>query len=120
MTNMQRWQDYTNLVLGIWLFLAPWIFSTASDAASSWNAWCLGALIIIVALMALKSPRNASLEWTNVTLGFWTLIAPWVLGFTAIYSATWNSAVIGILVLAAAYSAVYTLQRGKPTSTSLQ
>jgi SPW repeat-containing protein len=118
MTTTRRWQDYANLVFGCWLFLAPWIFATTSDPVSSWNAWFLGALIAIVALLALNSPANASLEWTNVSLGFWTLIAPWALGFSANYqSAIWDTAIVGVLVISVAYSALYALGHGTPTST---
>lgn len=90
------WKDWTNLVLGFWLFLTPWIFSNLSAAANT-NAWLVGAAIVISSGLALRALRPWE-EWTNLTLGVWMILSPWVLGYTGHEGFMWNSIVIGALV----------------------
>jgi hypothetical protein len=70
-----------------------------TDAASSWNAWILGVLIVVVALWALAAPGSQVAEWVNVVLGAWVFIAPWVLGFAGLAAAAWDAWIVGILVV---------------------
>lgn len=92
-----RWQDWVNLILGIWLFIAPWIWS--SHMSAGWNAWILGVIIVVMALWALSAPAMAFPEWVNVIAGIWLFIAPWVLGYYAVtHSAAWNQWVVGVIV----------------------
>jgi SPW repeat len=51
--------DVINLALGAWLFLTPWIFGFASEAAPSWTAWLSGIAIAAVAIAVLV----AFTEW---------------------------------------------------------
>ncbi|HWI28692.1 MAG TPA: SPW repeat protein [Stellaceae bacterium] len=121
-----RWQDWTNLVLGLWLFISPWVLRYASGAATapagggagaaatggpagsvvgmaaaganaSWNAWVLGALIALLSISALARMEFWQ-EWINLLLGVWVFIAPWVLGFVALAAAAWDHWVVGALV----------------------
>lgn len=98
-----RWQDWGNVALGAVLFFAPWLFGTSDDVASSWNAWALGLLIVSVALWALAGPRAQLAEWSNVILGAWMALAPFVLGFTGLAAAAWTAYLVGggVLILAA-------------------
>ncbi len=79
---MQKWRnesfvDVVNLILGAWLFAAPWLYGFASGAAG-WNAWIMGALIALVAIAALAAFAEWE-EWINLVLGLWVLVAPWAL-----------------------------------------
>ena len=89
----RRWQDWLNLILGAWLFVSPWALGTSG--ASSTNAWWLGALIVIVSAWALSRPEELAPEWTNVVLGVWTFLAPFIL-FP--YAAAWNAWLVGFVV----------------------
>jgi len=101
-----RWQDWTNLVLGAWLFVAPWALGTTADGASSWNAWIVGSLVVIVALWALAAPTSAAAEWSNAALGAWLIVAPFLLGFTGAAAAAWNAGIVGLGVLSLALTAL--------------
>jgi hypothetical protein len=93
-----RWQDWVSLVLGVLLFIAPWVFGTATNGARSWDAWIIGAIGVILALGALALPRTASIaEGLSVILGVLLFISPWVLGFAALSSAAWTAWIIGVL-----------------------
>ena len=93
-----RWQNWVSLVLGVILFITPWVFGTATNTASSWDAWIIGAIGVILALLALAYVSTAWIpEYLSVALGVLLFISPWVLGFAALGSAAWVAWIIGIL-----------------------
>ncbi len=106
---MKRWQDWANLVLGVWLILSPWLLGFSGTPAATWNAVVVG---VVVALMALLHLRGGPMweEWLNVLLGVWLILSPWLLGFSGVGNAMWNALIVGVLVGALALS----LTREKP------
>lgn len=93
-----RWQDSINLLLGAWLFASPWLMNYADALPNAaWNAWALGAAIVLLAAVAMYMPK-AWEEGLNILLGAWVAISPWVLGFTANEEVTTNAVVVGSLV----------------------
>jgi uncharacterized membrane protein HdeD (DUF308 family) len=48
------------------------------------------------------STKTASV--LNVIAGLWLLISPFVLGFSAMQTATWDTAVVGVIVLVLAWT----------------
>jgi len=53
-----RGQEWLNLALGIWVFIAPWVLAFAggkSDAA--WDHWIVGALIVLVSASGAGTAR---------------------------------------------------------------
>ena len=49
---------YAALVLGIWLFLSPWILGYSAVASAAWNAWVVGIIAVIVAALAISAARQ--------------------------------------------------------------
>jgi hypothetical protein len=107
--SKERWRDWVMLVLGVWLFLSPWILGFAAampageamGAPVAWNAWIVGIVIAAVAVWAIVmfAPWQ---DWVNGVLGAWLVIARWVLGFGSLAAAAWNHVIVGLLVLALA------------------
>jgi hypothetical protein len=71
--------DVYNLVLGFFLFLSPWMFAYTQKTADT-DIWA-SALIICVASIVGIVAFSKWVEWTNLLLGLWLMISPWVLGF---------------------------------------
>ena len=93
-----RWQDWVSLVLGVILFITPWVFGTATNGARSWDAWIIGVIGVILALLALAFLSAATIaEGLSVVLGVLLFISPWVLGFASVAPAAWAAWVIGVL-----------------------
>lgn len=93
-----RWQDWFNLLLGAWLFASPWLMNYADELpTAAWNAWVLGAAIVLFAAVAMYIPKVWE-EALNILLGAWVAISPWVLAFTSNRDVTTNAVVIGSLV----------------------
>lgn len=104
-----RWQDWVNLILGIWLFITPWLWHTSAmttySTGGDWNAWILGIIVIIMSLWALGSPSMAFPEGVNIIAGIWLFFSPWIVGFShANLWLGWNDWIVGIIVLILAAS----------------
>ena len=96
MEQKQRWQDWVSLILGIWLFLAPF-FGIGVTEPAAWNAWIFGAIVAVMSAWALARPQIWE-EWVNLAVGVWILVSPFVLAFTAQNAATWNHIIVGLIV----------------------
>jgi hypothetical protein len=96
-----RRRTWATVLLGAYLFTAPWIFGTFGDEASSVNASIVGACIVVATLrvMIMSGPRAA--ELIKVGLGAWLLASPFALGFAG-SGAAWNAWIVGTLILALA------------------
>ena len=57
---MRKWQDWANLVLGLWLVLSPLILGFSGTSSATWNAVILGLLVGLLALsVAREKPKTA-------------------------------------------------------------
>jgi hypothetical protein len=97
-----RWQDWANVGLGVWLFVSPWLLGLAGAAGpDQWaatNAWLVGALLALIALAAVYAwwPPN---EYIALALAGWLILSPWVLQFASLPAAAWNHVAVGGLVI---------------------
>jgi hypothetical protein len=99
MRSWTRCQSWLNVVVGVWLFISPWVLGTTSDGATAWNAWIIGAAIFVVALIAISSPASVVAPWGNVVLGVWLFISPWVLRYTDVSDGAVNAWVFGVVTV---------------------
>jgi hypothetical protein len=51
--------EYGHGVLGVLLFVAPWVMGYSDLAGASWTSWVGGALAVLVAATALKAATVA-------------------------------------------------------------
>ncbi len=108
----KRWQDRTNVLLGVWLVLAPVFGIGAIGDVAAINSYLTGAAVAIFAFAALSRPQLWE-EYTNLVLGLWLVVAPFALGFTNLVGPAYNQIIVGLLVGGIALAA--TLQKSMPT-----
>jgi hypothetical protein len=115
MKRNESWQDWAILVLGLWLLISPFLLGYASADAAAWNAYAVGAAVVILAATSLWVPSfGMDEEWANLMLGLWLVAAPFVLGFIGSEPlAAWNQIVVGVLIAGDAAWAVAV----RPTGT---
>lgn len=77
----RRWQDTTNLVLGILLLISPWALGYDSASAAAWNAWVMGVWVALGAGLALAD-MALFVEWIVAFGGLWLFLSPRILAFT--------------------------------------
>ena len=97
MESKQRWQDWINLLLGLWLCVAPFFGLGMLNDTAAGNSYIFGAIIALLAAAALWRPQSWE-EWTNLLIGLWLIAAPFVLGFTTQTAAMWNQIIVGLVV----------------------
>ncbi|GAB4327334.1 MAG: hypothetical protein Kow0010_10870 [Dehalococcoidia bacterium] len=98
-----HWVSGTNLIVGLWLLLAPFALLYTGTTAALWNDLIIGVAVVSFALLRVVTPlRSEVIGWTNVGLGLWLLAAPWLLEYSSVAAATWNDVIVGatIIVLA--------------------
>ena len=94
----RRWQDWANVVLGVWLILSPAILGYAeAGTLAAPHSYAIGIAIAAFALAALYRFYRWE-EGVNLALGLWLIAAPFVLGFSHIDAAAWNHVIVGVLV----------------------
>ncbi len=71
--------DVYNLVLALGLFATPWFLARAT-ATTDLDIWASAVAIGVISMMALLA-FSWWKEWTNLALGLWLIVSPWVLGF---------------------------------------
>jgi len=47
------WEEWINILLGVWLAVSPWVLGIAS-AAARWNFVVVGALVVALAVYELR------------------------------------------------------------------
>lgn len=114
-TLSHRWQDVVNLIVGVWLILAPWALGFTQDSMAAWNAWILGAIVAVAAAAALLAFHEWE-EWVSALLGLWLIVSPWILGFSPVAAATWNAVVAGVVIGGLAVWAIYDARRQPATA----
>jgi hypothetical protein len=95
-----RWRretilDVYNLALGVFLLVAPWLFSYAYASAKA-DDWVSSAIVIASSLAALWAFAEWE-EWIGLVVGLWLIASPWLLGFPHARATAVNVAV-GLLI----------------------
>ena len=103
----QHRQDTVNALLGVWVFISPWLLQHVMAGAAApngvggaamWNLYLVGFAIAAFAVAALYL-FNPWEEWINLALGCWLLVSPWLLGFSTSTALMWNTVIAGGLVV---------------------
>ncbi len=108
--------DIVNVVAGLGLFLSPWYLGYTDETYAAWNAWIVGAVVALVAIGALVAFSEYE-EWANLVLGLWSVVAPWVLGFSTVVAATWAHVIAGVVIAVLAAGNIWVVHN-RPLSTA--
>ena len=65
-SRMDFWQEYVNIVLSIWIFIAPWVLGFTLLPRASWDHWIVGVLIFLFSISVLSRARDARMVTTTV------------------------------------------------------
>jgi hypothetical protein len=57
--NLEMWQEWWSIILGAWIFAAPWALGFTGLVRASWDHWIVGALVFIFAVWSLSRLWNA-------------------------------------------------------------
>jgi hypothetical protein len=48
-----QWEEWINLILGLWVMVSPWVLGFAAMAAAMWGHVVIGAAIVVLAALEL-------------------------------------------------------------------
>ena len=54
LSGMKLWQELVNLLLGVWIFISPWVLGFWGLHAASFDHWIVGALIVAISASSLS------------------------------------------------------------------
>lgn len=115
MVERGRWQDYGTAVLGVLLFISPFVFGATSSAGAAVTAYFIGILLIAAGLVAAVVGRALATEWAPVILGVILFVAPWALAYTDQAAMSVTSWVLGLVAIGLATSVLIgTAQSHRP------
>jgi uncharacterized membrane protein HdeD (DUF308 family) len=114
MSAWRRWQDYATIILGVVLFLTPFVFGDTSRGTATTTAYILGVLLVLGGLLAAAVREPNQVEWIPVILGVITFVSPFVFGFTAVTAIAWAAWIVGVLTGVSAGSLLLGVNR-RPT-----
>jgi hypothetical protein len=104
----KEWQDWANLLVGIWLCASPFVLQI-EDAPAIRVLLAVGFLVIAAEVLTL-SPLRVWEEWINVVLGLWLVVSPWFAGMASSTAAA-NCIVAGVLLIALAVYEIWDNRR---------
>src|SRR5258708_20827595 len=106
----KHWEDWANLVLGVWLLGSPWLLPGAGEEqVAMQNALAIGVLLVVTQVVTLLAFRVWE-EWGNVALGAWLVTSPWALGIVSPTSQA-NFVIVVALVLSLSLYELWALRR---------
>lgn len=108
--------DKISIVLGIVLFLSPWLFGFASVQDAALSAHIVGAIIFVIAISEVVAFKIWE-EWIGIAAGVWLLFAPFVLGFNTHVEALATHVMIGLAVILFAVWSMSDHGSGRMTSS---
>jgi hypothetical protein len=50
----QKWEEWLNAAIGVWVFISPWVLGAATNANILWNSLIVGALLVILVLWSVS------------------------------------------------------------------
>jgi hypothetical protein len=106
MSHRRSWQDGVNLILGLWIAVAP-LAGFGGSAAAVLNSYVTGAVIAGLSAFALVR-KHRWIEWVNTALGLWLLLSPVALDYVHHEQATWNHLMIGVWII---IDAIWSMQQ---------
>jgi hypothetical protein len=94
----RRWQDQVILLLGLWLFVSPWVLGYVPGSDIALNANIAG--LVIAALAAFDLYK--SYAWAvgvNLLIGLWVAVSPWVGALADRSAMMTNNIIVGVAVI---------------------
>jgi uncharacterized membrane protein HdeD (DUF308 family) len=52
--------EWVTVVLGVLLFVAPWVVGYAGLTGAAWTSWLVGALVVVVSLTVVRASNRGS------------------------------------------------------------
>ena len=65
--RVMAWEEWGNVVLGVWLVISPWVLSFSNITTAMANAVIVGVVVALLALWALGTDKDIGGWWSPAT-----------------------------------------------------
>jgi SPW repeat len=65
--RVMAWEEWGNVVLGVWLVISPWVLGFSGMAQAMSNAVIVGVVVGVLALWALGTDKDIGGWWSPAT-----------------------------------------------------
>ena len=89
------WNLVATVALGVWLIVSAAVLDLSGAASDT--TIILGALVVVVAMIALAEVTRAA-RFVNILFGAWFIVSPWFLSGTTT-AAAWNGVAVGVALI---------------------
>lgn len=93
--STRRWQDQLILLMGVLLMISPFALGYPSTSPPALNAYIAGAIMAILAAFDLYRTYVWAVL-TNLVVGVWVAVSPWLIGLVQDRPMTWTLLVVGV------------------------
>ena len=99
-TVAARTSSFFCWIAAMWFFVSPWAYFGVSDQPSGWNAWIVGGVMVMAALIRIIHPQGTSgFSMFNVVMSVWVLLSPFVFGYYGEKGRFLNTLFVGVATL---------------------
>ncbi|HMF97068.1 MAG TPA: SPW repeat protein [Vicinamibacterales bacterium] len=104
--------SWINLLVGIWLLIAPFMLNGFAHATVAANDVVLGFLLIATfSWMLAVTAASAFWAWFQVLCGLWLIVSPYALRYTDLHASTGNDLLMGLITIVVAFVTARALTR---------
>lgn len=95
------WLSWVGFLAGLWLIISPFILNYRGTTSAMNNDVTVGVIVAVLSLITIIWARQTAswLSWIIAIAGIWEIAAAFVLGYTGITVALWNSVILGVIIL---------------------
>jgi len=97
-SSASGWKSSIELVIGLWLLLSPLALGFFSSPSASLVTILVATTVFFVSQLGIANQQPWE-EWVNLIAAVILLASPWVMGYSDISVAVWNSVVCGGLLI---------------------
>ena len=90
------WALLASCGVGVWLTFTRLTFGSSGTMTNSDHM--MGLLVVTFSIIAFAEVAR-SVRFLNVPVGFWLIIAPWLVNGSASPLASWSSVIVGLLII---------------------
>ncbi len=88
-----------NLIAGIWLVIAPFVFGYSTVAMMN-DSVITGIVVAILAVVGLTIASETWSRWLNLIAGIWLIVSAAIYRAAESPALIWNAIIMGVLVIA--------------------
>lgn len=94
--------------LGLISIVAPYLFNYSQDNTALWTSLIIGSILIIASILeGIAVDKERWEYWVVGVVGVGAILAPFVLGFSALGAALWTLVIIGIATILTAWTKLF-------------